>query len=128
MDYTETCMGVHEASQEKSFQYPPSTLETSCKELRYVSHHSYAYEHREEFIQATPSDPNPYSRGEMDERFNDIYIVQYDSMNDFMCKLDSVYHPLNDKITWLTKTIEHLGDNVTTIVRQKTHGVSARKP
>ncbi|KAG2303783.1 hypothetical protein Bca52824_032434 [Brassica carinata] len=62
----------------------------------------------EEFTQATPSDPNPYSRAEMDERLNDIYTVQYDSMNDFKCKLDSVYHPLNDKITWLTKTMEQL--------------------
>ncbi|KAL0886000.1 hypothetical protein Bca101_009983 [Brassica carinata] len=36
-------------------------------------------EHREGFTQATPSDPNPYSRAEMDERLKDIYTVQYDS-------------------------------------------------
>ena len=80
------------------------------------------------FTQATPPDPDPYSRAEMDEKLNDIYTIQYDSMNDFKCKLDSVYHPLNDKITWLTKTIEHLADGVTTIMRQKIQGVSARKP
>ncbi|KAL0802365.1 hypothetical protein Bca101_057541 [Brassica carinata] len=71
-------------------------------------------EHREGFIQATPSDPNPYSRAEMDEKLNDIYTVQYDSMNDIKCKLHSVYHPLNDKITWLTKTMETLADDAET--------------
>ncbi|KAG2322993.1 hypothetical protein Bca52824_016206 [Brassica carinata] len=42
----------------------------------------------------------------MDEKLKDIYTAQYDSMNDFKCRLDSVYHPLNGKITWLTKTME----------------------
>ncbi|KAG2323412.1 hypothetical protein Bca52824_016625 [Brassica carinata] len=63
----------------------------------------------------------------MDEKLNDIYTIQYDSMNDFKCKLDSVYHPLNEKITWLTKTMKELADDIT-IMRQQPRGPSAWKP
>ncbi|KAJ4885552.1 hypothetical protein Rs2_35645 [Raphanus sativus] len=37
----------------------------------------------------------PYSREEVDEKLNEIYTIQYDSMNDFKCKLDGVYHQVN---------------------------------
>ncbi|KAJ4874211.1 hypothetical protein Rs2_43947 [Raphanus sativus] len=65
-------------------------------------------EHRERFTTPIPSDPVAYSREEVDKKLNEIYTIQYDSMNDFKCKLDSVYHPLNDKITGLTKTLKQL--------------------
>ncbi|KAJ4876027.1 Uncharacterized protein Rs2_41045 [Raphanus sativus] len=66
------------------------------------------------------SDPDPYSRAELDEKQNEIHTIQYDSMNNFKCKLDSVYHPLNDKITWLKTTMEYLADNINTILEQRT--------
>ncbi|KAG2328262.1 hypothetical protein Bca52824_010990 [Brassica carinata] len=70
--------------------------------------HQLTLEHRERFTPATQADPNPYSKAEMDDKLNDIYTIQYDSMNDFKWKLDSVYHPLNDKIKYLTQTMENL--------------------
>ncbi|KAG2307241.1 hypothetical protein Bca52824_026989 [Brassica carinata] len=79
------------------------------------------------FTPATPADPDPYSRAEMDEKLNDINTIQYDSINDFKCKLDSVYHPLNDKIIHLTQTMENLADDVTTLMKHKQQGVSAWK-
>ncbi|KAJ4881518.1 Uncharacterized protein Rs2_38573 [Raphanus sativus] len=77
-------------------------------------------EHRERLTTPIPSDPVSYSKEEVDEKLNEIYTIQYDSMNDFKCKLDSVYHPLNDKITGLTKTLKQLLDKVIIILeRQK---------
>ncbi|KAJ4876061.1 hypothetical protein Rs2_41079 [Raphanus sativus] len=72
-------------------------------------------EHREEFTKATP--PDPYSRADMEEKLKAIYNMQEDSLNDFKWKLDSIYHPLNDKITWLTASMESLTNH---IMKQKT--------
>ena len=40
-------------------------------------------EHRERFTPATQADQDPYSRAEMDEKLNNVYTIQYDTMNDF---------------------------------------------
>ncbi|KAJ4906206.1 Uncharacterized protein Rs2_09864 [Raphanus sativus] len=83
-------------------------------------------EHRERFTTAIPSDLVAYNREELDEKLNEIYTIQYDSMNDFKCKLDGVYHPLNDKITWLTKTLKQLSDNVIIILKRQTREIPVR--
>ncbi|KAG2330178.1 hypothetical protein Bca52824_001358 [Brassica carinata] len=84
-------------------------------------------EHRERFTPATQEDPDPYSRAEMDDKLNDIYTIHYDSMNDFKWKLDSVYHPLNDKIKYLTQTMENLPEDVNTLRRRIPQGAAAWK-
>ncbi|KAG2322942.1 hypothetical protein Bca4012_058402 [Brassica carinata] len=89
--------------------------------------HQLTAEHRERFTPATQADPDPYSRAEMDEKLNDIYTIQYDSMNDFKWKLDSVYHPFNDKITYLTQTMENLAEDVNTLRRRRPQGAAAWK-
>ncbi|KAJ4885450.1 hypothetical protein Rs2_35543 [Raphanus sativus] len=127
MAYTEIFMDVRETIKEKLFQYLHPTSEISCKELPNVSHLSYAYQSiGRDSLQIYPSDLVAYSREEMDEKLNEIYTIQYDSMNDFKCKLDSVYHPLNDKIIWLTKTLQQLSDNVIIILKRQTREIPAR--
>ncbi|KAJ4910387.1 hypothetical protein Rs2_05008 [Raphanus sativus] len=129
MECTDTCMEVHETLQERSFQYPASTLETSCRELRYMNTLSSAYQSiAKSSFNLNHQISDPYSREEIDEKLNEIYTIQEDSMNDFKCKLDGVYHPLNTRITWLTKTMEYLAGDVITILKRETRKSPAWKP
>lgn len=67
-------------------------------------------EHWGIFTQATPQDP--YSRAYMDNKLHGIYRFHEDSLNDFKWRLDSIYHPLNDSISWLTTCMEQMRHNI----------------
>ncbi|KAJ4902004.1 hypothetical protein Rs2_15955 [Raphanus sativus] len=58
----------------------------------------------------------------MDNKLTKAHIMEVDSLNDFKWRLDSVYHPLNDKVTWLTKSMEFLADDINIIMKQKFYG------
>ncbi|KAJ4906327.1 hypothetical protein Rs2_09985 [Raphanus sativus] len=69
---------------------------------------------------------NPYSREEIDEILTKAHITQIDSLNYFKWRIDSVYHSLNQKITWLTKNMEFLADDIKSIIQRQTRETPAR--
>ncbi|KAJ4881608.1 hypothetical protein Rs2_38663 [Raphanus sativus] len=62
----------------------------------------------------------PYIREEMDEILTKAHIRQIDSLNDFKWRIDSVYHPLNDKIEGLAENMELLANHIRSIVQHTT--------
>ncbi|KAJ4901910.1 Uncharacterized protein Rs2_15861 [Raphanus sativus] len=56
----------------------------------------------------------------MDEILTKAHITQINSLNDFKWRIDSVYHPPNDKIEGLAANMEFLANNIKSIVQHTT--------
>ncbi|KAJ4894664.1 Uncharacterized protein Rs2_21458 [Raphanus sativus] len=63
----------------------------------------------------------------MDEKLSGIYIFHEESLNDFKWRLDSIYDPLDNKITWLTTCMEELKEDIATMEEQKAKEAAAWK-
>ncbi|KAF2618414.1 hypothetical protein F2Q68_00039186 [Brassica cretica] len=80
--------------------------------------HSYIClpEHASSFTQ-TKLVPEIYTNDEVNEMFYGIYGEQEKNKEDFQMKLDGVYYPLNDSISWLTTCMEEMRQDITRIQR-----------
>ncbi|KAF2531790.1 hypothetical protein F2Q70_00029807 [Brassica cretica] len=80
--------------------------------------HSYIClpEHASSFTQ-TKLVPEIYTKDEINEMFNGIYGEQEKNKEDFQMKLDGVYYPLNDSISWLTTCMEEMRQDIARIQR-----------
>ncbi|KAF2589797.1 hypothetical protein F2Q70_00038543 [Brassica cretica] len=78
--------------------------------------HSYIClpEHASSFTQ-TKLVPEIYTNDEVNEMFYGIYGEQEKNKEDFQMKLDGVYYPLNDSISWLTTCMEEMRQDITRI-------------
>ncbi|KAF2532789.1 hypothetical protein F2Q70_00029373 [Brassica cretica] len=61
--------------------------------------------------------PEIYTKDEINEMFNGIYGEQEKNKEDFQMKLDGVYYPLNDSISWLTTCMEEMRQDIARIQR-----------
>ncbi|KAF3591770.1 hypothetical protein DY000_02020957 [Brassica cretica] len=73
-------------------------------------------EHASSFTQ-TKLVPEIYTKDEINEMFNGIYGEQEKNKEDFQMKLDGVYYPLNDSISWLTTCMEEMRQDIARIQR-----------
>ncbi|KAF3489920.1 hypothetical protein F2Q69_00053065 [Brassica cretica] len=83
-----------------------------------IDEHSYIClpEHASSFTQ-TKLVPEIYTKDEINEMFNGIYGEQEKNKEDFQMKLDGVYYPLNDSISWLTTCMEEMRQDIARIQR-----------
>ncbi|KAF3569326.1 hypothetical protein DY000_02014663 [Brassica cretica] len=71
-------------------------------------------EHASLFTQ-TKLVPEIYTKDEINEMFYGVCGAQEKYEGDFQMKLDSVYHPLNDNISWLTTCMEEMRQDIAKI-------------
>ncbi|KAF2579465.1 hypothetical protein F2Q70_00011350 [Brassica cretica] len=78
--------------------------------------HSYIClpEHVSSFTQ-TKLVPEIYTKDEINEMFYRFYGAQEKNEGDFQMKLDGVYYPLNDSISWLTTCMEEMRQDIAKI-------------
>ncbi|KAF3599198.1 hypothetical protein F2Q69_00035049 [Brassica cretica] len=73
-------------------------------------------EHASSFTQ-TMLVPEIYTKDEINEMFYGVCGAQEKNESDFQIKLDGVYHPLNDSISWLTTCMEEMRQDLAKIQR-----------
>ncbi|KAF2544153.1 hypothetical protein F2Q70_00035673 [Brassica cretica] len=73
-------------------------------------------EHASSFTQ-TMLVPEIYTKDEINEMFYGVCGAQEKNEGDFQIKLDGVYHPLNDSISWLTTCMEKMRQDIAKIQR-----------
>ncbi|KAF2579003.1 hypothetical protein F2Q68_00004518 [Brassica cretica] len=73
-------------------------------------------EHASSFTQ-TKLVPEIYTKDEINEMFYGICGEQEKNKEDFHIKLDGVYYPLNDSISWLTTCMEEMRQDIARIQR-----------
>ncbi|KAF2584389.1 hypothetical protein F2Q70_00035674 [Brassica cretica] len=73
-------------------------------------------EHASSFTQ-TMLVPEIYTKDEINEMFYGVCGAQEKNEGDFQIKLDGVYHPLNDSISWLTTCMEEMRQDIAKIQR-----------
>ncbi|KAF3582512.1 hypothetical protein DY000_02029968 [Brassica cretica] len=73
-------------------------------------------EHASSFTQ-TKLVPEIYTKDEINEMFYGICREQEKNKEDFQMKLDGVYYPLNDSISWLTTCMEEMRQDIAIIQR-----------
>ncbi|KAF2569336.1 hypothetical protein F2Q68_00025654 [Brassica cretica] len=80
--------------------------------------HSYIcfQEHASSFTQ-TKLVPEIYTKNEINEMFYGVRGAQEKNEGDFQMKLDGVYYPLNDIISWLTTCMEEMRQDIAKIQR-----------
>ncbi|KAF2588647.1 hypothetical protein F2Q70_00039100 [Brassica cretica] len=61
--------------------------------------------------------PEIYTKDEITEMFYGICGEQEKNKEDFKMKLDGVYYPLNDSISWLTTCMEEMRQDIARIQR-----------
>ncbi|KAF3570783.1 hypothetical protein F2Q69_00059814 [Brassica cretica] len=71
-------------------------------------------EHASSFTQ-TKLVPEIYTKDEINEMFYGLYGEQEKNKEAFQMKLDGVYYPLNDSISWLTTCIEEMKQDIARI-------------
>ncbi|KAF3576753.1 hypothetical protein DY000_02031426 [Brassica cretica] len=71
-------------------------------------------EHASSFTQ-TKVVPEIYTKDDINEMFYGVYGAQEKNEGDFQMKLDGVYYPLNDSISWLTTCIEEMTQDIAKI-------------
>ncbi|KAF3511184.1 hypothetical protein F2Q69_00008795 [Brassica cretica] len=71
-------------------------------------------EHASSFTQ-TKLVPEIYTKDEINEMFNGVCGEQEKNKEAFQMKLDGVYYPLNDSISWLTTFMEEMKQDITRI-------------
>ena len=76
--------------------------------------HIYLPEHASSFTQ-TKLVPEIYTKDQINEMFNGICVEQEKNKEDFQMKLDGVYYPLNDSISWLTTCMEEMKQDIARI-------------
>ncbi|KAF2535317.1 hypothetical protein F2Q70_00004689 [Brassica cretica] len=78
--------------------------------------HSYIClpEHASSFTQ-TKLVPEIYTKDEINEMFYGVCGAQEKNEGDFQMKLDGVYYPLNDSISWLTTCMEEMRQDIAKI-------------
>ncbi|KAF3528614.1 hypothetical protein DY000_02039744 [Brassica cretica] len=59
--------------------------------------------------------PEIYTKDEINEMFYGVYGAQEKNEGDFQMKLDSVYYPMNDIISWLTTCMEEMRQDIAKI-------------
>ncbi|KAF3603104.1 hypothetical protein F2Q69_00035170 [Brassica cretica] len=59
--------------------------------------------------------PEIYTKDEINEMFYGVYGAQGKNEGDFQMKLDSVYYPMNDIISWLTTFMEEMRQDIAKI-------------
>ncbi|KAF3610718.1 hypothetical protein DY000_02048578 [Brassica cretica] len=81
-----------------------------------IDEHSYIClpEHASSFTQ-TKLVPEIYTKDEIDEMFYGVCGAQEKYEGDFQMKLDGVYYPLNDSISWLTTCMEEMRQDIAKI-------------
>ncbi|KAF3535391.1 hypothetical protein F2Q69_00023147 [Brassica cretica] len=92
----------------------------SLLERASVDEHSYLCltEHARSFTQ-TKIVPEIYTKDEISEMFYGVCGAQEKHEGDFRMKLDGVYYPLNDNISWLTTCMEEKRQDITKIQTQR---------
>ncbi|KAF2554472.1 hypothetical protein F2Q68_00015571 [Brassica cretica] len=75
-------------------------------------------EHARSFTQ-TKLVPEIYTKDEIDEMLYGICGAQEKSEDDFEMKLDGVYYPLNDSISWLTTCMEEMRQDIVRMQAQR---------
>ncbi|KAF3513131.1 hypothetical protein F2Q69_00005725 [Brassica cretica] len=73
-------------------------------------------EHASSFTQ-TKLVPEIYTKDEINEMFYGVCGEQEKNKGDFQMKLDGVYYPLNDSISWLTTCMEEMRQDIARIRR-----------
>ncbi|KAF3514530.1 hypothetical protein F2Q69_00006226 [Brassica cretica] len=73
-------------------------------------------EHASSFTQ-TKLIPEIYTKDEINEMFYGVCREQEKNKEDFQMKLDGVYYPLNDSISWLTTCMEEMRQDIARIQR-----------
>ncbi|KAF2586593.1 hypothetical protein F2Q70_00036436 [Brassica cretica] len=63
--------------------------------------------------------PEIYTKDEMNEMFYGVCGAQEKNEGDFQMKLDGVYYPLNDNISWLTTFMEEMRQDIARIQTQR---------
>ena len=71
-------------------------------------------EHASSFTQ-TKLVPEIYTKDEINEMFYGVCGAQEKNEGDFQMKLDGVYYPLNDSISWLTTCMEEMRQDIAKI-------------
>ncbi|KAF3573542.1 hypothetical protein F2Q69_00058999 [Brassica cretica] len=61
--------------------------------------------------------PEIYTKDEINEMFYGFCGAQEKNESDFQMKLDGVYNPLNDSISWLTTCMEEMRQDIAKIQR-----------
>ena len=82
--------------------------------------HSYIClpEHARSFTQ-TKLVPEIYTKDEINEMFYGVCGAQEKNEGDFQMRLDGVYYPLNDSISWSTTYMEEMGQDIAKIQTQR---------
>ena len=90
-----------------------------------MDEHSYLClpEHASSFTQ-TKLEPEIYTKDEINEMFYGVCGAQEKNEGDFQMKLDGVYYPLNDSISWLTTCMEEMRQDIAKIQ----HAVEKHRP
>ncbi|KAF2608445.1 hypothetical protein F2Q68_00044132 [Brassica cretica] len=91
----------------------------SLMERASMDEHSYIClpEHARSFTQ-TKLVPEIYTKDEINEMFYGVCGAQEKNESDFQMKLDGVYYPLNDSISWLITCIEEMKRDIARIQTQ----------
>ncbi|KAF3529960.1 hypothetical protein DY000_02039607 [Brassica cretica] len=76
----------------------------------------HTIQHASSFTQ-TMLVPEIYTKDEINEMFYGVCGAQEKNEGDFQIKLDCVYHPLNDSISWLTTCMEEMRQDLAKIQR-----------
>ena len=63
--------------------------------------------------------PEIYTKDEINEMLYGICGAQKKNEDDFQMKLDGVYYPLNDSISWLTTCMEEMRQDITRMQTQR---------
>ncbi|KAF3534152.1 hypothetical protein DY000_02039936 [Brassica cretica] len=87
-----------------------------------MDEHSYIClpKHEKSFIQ-TKLVPEIYTKDEISEMLYGICGAQGKKEDDFQMKLDGVYYPLNDNISWLTTCLEEMRQDIARIQTEQLH-------
>ncbi|KAF3506254.1 hypothetical protein F2Q69_00006544 [Brassica cretica] len=87
------------------FWREPQEISTST----YVFQNLLGYSHRPSLV------PEIYTKDEINEIFYGVCGAQEKNEGNFQMKLDGVYYPLNDSISWLTTCMEEMRQDITRI-------------
>ncbi|KAL0789745.1 hypothetical protein Bca101_005991 [Brassica carinata] len=87
------------------FWREPQEMSTST----YVFQNLLGYSHRPNLV------PEIYTKDEINEIFYGVCGAQEKNEGNFQMKLDGVYYPLNDSISWLTTCMEEMRQDITRI-------------
>ncbi|KAF3534464.1 hypothetical protein DY000_02040352 [Brassica cretica] len=114
--------GVYRYDREFARDLDGHTIPVHTKDIRILrertSRDEPAYiclpEHASSFTQ-TALVPEIYTKDEINEMFYGVYGEHEKNKEAFQMKLDGVYYPLNDSLSWLTTCMEEMKQEITRI-------------